>query len=118
MTVNIMGTPYTIERRKYDEDEAFERRGIDGYCDPWAKLIVVCDKLTQESWKNELPETAAAAEKSTLRHEIVHAFLFESGLSVNSLVIDDGWAANEELADWIALQGPKLYEAWREAGAV
>ncbi len=27
-------------------------------------------------------------------------------------------AHNEELVDWIAIQGPKLYKAWQEAGAV
>ena len=36
--------------------------------------------------------------KKVIRHELVHAFLFESGLSVNS------WADNEEIVDWIAIQ--------------
>ena len=42
-------------------------------------------------------------EKKNLRHEIVHAFLFESGLAENS-----EWAYNEEMVDWIAKQGPKI----------
>ena len=41
--VNILGTEYTIEVKKYAEDEAFERRSIDGYCDHCQKKIVVCD---------------------------------------------------------------------------
>ena len=55
--------------------------------------------------------------KQTLRHEIVHAFLGESGLSNNSNSID-AWARNEEVVDWFAIQGPKIYKAWQEAGAV
>lgn len=46
-------------------------------------------------------------------HEIVHAFFFESGLGGES-----DYAQNEELVDWIARQGPKLYRAWAEAGAL
>lgn len=31
--VNILGTDYEIVVKKYGDDEAFERRSIDGYCD-------------------------------------------------------------------------------------
>ena len=55
--------------------------------------------------------------KTTLRHEIVHAFLGESGLSANSNETD-AWARNEEMVDWIAIQGPKIWKAWKEVGAV
>ncbi len=51
--------------------------------------------------------------RRTARHEIVHAFLAESGLDQNS-----DWARNEEIVDWIALQGPKIFKAWQEAGAI
>ena len=43
MQVNILGTPYEIIVKKYDEDEAFSRRSIDGYCDGFVRKIVVCD---------------------------------------------------------------------------
>jgi len=55
--------------------------------------------------------------KETLRHEIVHAFLFECGLSACSGYADH-WAKNEEMVDWIAIQGPKIHEAWKKAGAL
>ncbi|WP_461218455.1 hypothetical protein [Lapidilactobacillus salsurivasis] len=41
--------------------------------------------------------------RKTLRHELIHAFLYESGLDANS-----EWARNEEIVDWIAIQFPKL----------
>lgn len=118
MKLNILGTEYTITVKKYDEDEAFERRSIDGYCDDWTKQIVVCDMSTYRGWEHEPPKTIAAAQKETMRHEIVHAFLSESGLGDSALSPDCAWAKNEEMVDWFALQGPKIYMAWQEAGAV
>ena len=56
--------------------------------------------------------------KETLRHEIVHAFFNESGLMESSNQYSGAWAHNEELVDWIALQGGKIYKAWKEAGAI
>ena len=118
MTVNILGTDYALTVKKYDEDEAFERRSICGYCDNWTKQIVVCDMTTYKGWEHEPAETAAEAQKETLRHEITHAFFDESGLGDSSGVVDRPWAKNEEMVDWVALQGPKIWKAWQEAGAV
>ena len=56
--------------------------------------------------------------KQTLRHEIIHAFLHESGLSDSTMQSPRGWAKNEEMIDWIAFQGPKIYEVWEEVGAI
>jgi hypothetical protein len=40
-----------------------------------------------------------------------------SGLADNSNGVD-AWARNEEMVDWFAMQGPKIYKIWREVGAV
>lgn len=118
MHVNILGTKYEVIVKKYDEDEAFSRRHIDGYCDHLQKKIVICDMESYEGWEHEPKETAEIAQKQTLRHEITHAFLSESGLSDSGLVYDGAWCKNEELVDWIAWQGEKLYKAWEEADAL
>ena len=55
--------------------------------------------------KKNLPEY----KKAVIRHELTHAFLFESGLDTCS------WAQNEEMVDWIALQFPKLLQVFKEA---
>ena len=47
------------------------------------------------------------------RHEIIHAFLFESGLAENS-----NWAQNEEMVDFFAIQFPKLLKAFEQADAL
>lgn len=116
---NILGATYSIIVKKYDEEESFARRSIDGFCDGLNKQIVICDMTTYKGWEHESAETAKIAQRQTLRHEIVHAFLDESGLSCNTLANDDsGWARNEEAVDWFALQGPKIYVAWQESGAL
>lgn len=114
----ILGTEYTIFIKKYDEDKAFALRSISGYCDGTTKQIVVCDMSTYKDWEHEPPERASATQRQILRHEIVHAFYHESGLADNSLTYDGPWPNNEEMVDWFALQGPKIYAAWREADAL
>ena len=46
-----------------------------------------------------------------LRHELVHAFILESGLCECC-----DWAENEELVDWIARQFPKMAECFSKIG--
>jgi hypothetical protein len=43
---------------------------------------------------------------------------YESGLADSAMQSPRGWAKNEEMIDWIAFQGPKIYEAWKDIGAV
>ena len=118
MKVNILGTEYEIIKKKYDEEEAFERRSIDGFCDDYTKEIVVCDMHTYKGWEHEAEKTIKECEKATLRHEIVHAFLSESGLQDSSFAYDGGWAKNEEMVDWLAIQIPKIHKAFQEVGCL
>lgn len=105
--VNILGTIYHIEQRNSKDDKGLD--GLSGYCDLYAKLIVIRSDYDFEPNISML--------KEILRHEIVHAFFFESGLWESSNDVT-AWAKNEEMTDWIAIQGLKLYKAWEEAGAV
>ena len=73
---------------------------------------------TYKGWDNEAEKTGAAAQKQTIRHEIVHAFFDESGLMDSSSIVDCPWSKNEEMVDWIANQGMKIYKAWQEADAL
>lgn len=118
MKIDVLGAPYETIIRKYDEDETFSRLNIDGYCNGYTKQIVICDLHTYKGWENEPEETLIKAQKHTLRHEIVHAFLTESGLSDCAVQYGGGWAKNEEMVDWIAMQGQKIYRAWMAADAM
>ena len=118
MKINVLGTEYAVTVKKYEEDEVFERRHIDGYCDGWTKDIVICDLSTYPGWEHDLPETVQTAQKEALRHEIVHAFFDESGLMDSASAYDGAWSTFEEMIDWWAIQGPKVYKAWEAAGAL
>jgi len=110
--INVLGTKYTIERRLIDNDKNLET--CDGYCDTSIKLIVIVDAKPETHSKADLEAYA----KKVIRHEIIHAFLYESGLCVNAVVFDDAWSGNEEMIDWIAIQFPKLLDAFRDADAL
>lgn len=53
-----------------------------------------------------------------MRHEITHAFFFESGLQESSLQYCNGWAENEEMVDWVAVQFPKMLQVFKEAECI
>lgn len=110
--VYILNTRYEIFYRHRKDDVELE--DADGYVDFYNKKIVIC---TLDDWDNSTLLAIAERIKESLRHEIVHAFLFESGLSACSEYTEH-WAKNEEMVDWIAIQGPKIHEAWKKAGAL
>lgn len=115
MTINILGAPYRVVVKKYGDDKCFDREDAAGYCDGLHHQIVLCDMTTYKGWENEAEENCNLMQRQTLRHEIVHAFLDESGIQSNSADTVGPWARNEEMVDWIAIQGPKIYAAWKEA---
>ena len=80
-----------------------------------SEKIVVGDLLTYDAWKNEREESRKAQERLTLRHEVIHAFLNESGLTSSSNGVDC-WALNEEMVDWIAIQYPKIRKVFQQLG--
>lgn len=100
MKVNILGTEYTLTVCSDMEEPCLAER--DGFCDETTKEMVV------ESYDNYKDEPTCKANllvqiNKVKRHEIIHAFLFESGLAENST-----WAQNEEMVDFFAIQFPKL----------
>lgn len=118
MEVNVLGTEYRIETHKVSEDPTLEKNRFAGYCSHEAALIVVAD-VTEEKYFPDMTDAEREIyRKKTLRHELTHAFLFESGLGGNTLVPEDGWASCEELVDWIALQSPKMLSAFEKAGCL
>ena len=107
MLIDILGTKYVVKEQSASENTMLEN--CDGYCDWTTKEIVV-----EREMVGTLGDMDTYIHK-VVRHEIVHAFLFESGLAEAST---DAWAKNEEMVDWLARQGQKIYEAWEKAGVV
>lgn len=109
--VNILGSLWTIHHCKESDDARLKE--CSGFCD-WTTRQIVVEK--RDPGPMDLGD-AGAFVKKVLRHEIVHAFLCESGLCECSGETD-AWACNETMIDWFARQGPKIYAAWLEAGAI
>lgn len=107
MTVNILGTKYVIQYKSPSNDKFL--RKCDGYCDTSSKNIVV---TTENSDLDDFP----AYQKKCLRHEIIHAFFYESGLAENWE--HKNFGQEETIVDWIAIQFPKLLEIFRKASAL
>ena len=100
-TVNILGTEYTIEPRELiDED-------IDGFTDNTSKLIVIRTDNVNDVGDFEY------LQKKQLRHEIIHAFMSESGLQCNWQHIEQ-FGHDETTVDWFAIQSPKIFKVFQE----
>ncbi len=114
MKIDILGTEYRIEIHKVSEDSYMEEKGLAGYCEEENKLIVVAD-MSEEKYFVGMDEKAQEIyRKKTLRHEIMRAFLNESGLSDSSNRFDGAWAKNEEMVDWLAIQAPKIFSTFNK----
>lgn len=107
LKIDVLGTEYTLKESNEGLDPKLV--GRDGYCDTSIKECVV-DEMndTSPSAKGNLSEY----KKSVKRHELIHAFLYESGLDSCS------WADNEAMVDWFAIQMPKLVKAFKVAGCL
>lgn len=116
--INVMGTEYTVRFCDFKDEPIFEKREINGYHDGVTKEIAVVRMNTYPGFEDETEERCRLEEKHILRHEIVHAFLTESGLADSSLQYSGGWAKNEEMVDWIASQFPKLLDAFKAADCI
>lgn len=107
--INILGTEWRIVTCKEEESELLNGKCRDGCTDNSTRTIWICEKKDDcelqdyEMWK-----------KLALRHEILHAFLFESGLDASSISTYGPWANNEEMVDWFAIQSPKIFKVYSE----
>lgn len=109
--INVMGTEIRVEFRKESDDPMLD--GLGGYFDASINLIVV--KIHED--EKYAVKDAESVQRKTLRHEIIHAFLHESGLDWSSSPVD-AWATNEEMVDWFALQSPKIFNVFQEQGLI
>ena len=108
--VNILGSEWSV---KFGNEKEYPNLAeMDGYTDSSTKDIIVDDMKTscgQVGSKADLE----SYQKQVVRHEIIHAFLAESGLESCSNKAES-WATNEEMVDWFAIQSPKIFKVFNE----
>ena len=107
--VHIFGEEYRILFKDVKDDIKLDT--ADGYVDFSDKRITI---EIYEYCTDSIRDLERYTKK-VMRHEIVHAFLNESGIWNNSHS-SKSWATDEEMTDWIAMQAPKLFRAFKEAG--
>ncbi len=110
--LDVLGTIYGVYMGVQPQDDGYLKE-CDGYCDKTAKRIVVAG----EDDRSDLADWTAY-ERTNLRHEIIHAFLYESGLDGNSYWEANGGDHPEQVVQWLAIQFPKLIKAFQLAGAL
>ena len=100
ISITVLGEKWLIIFK--DEDDAFE--DSYGFTDLDTHTIVIetIDDID-----------CTANQQRVIRHEIVHAFLMESGLAESSNAADS-WATNEEMVDWFARMSPKIFKVYQE----
>lgn len=103
--INVLGTEYTVVETDKSKDKRLD--DCDGFCDKTSKEIVV----TTETEDSELKNWEWYRRK-ILRHEIIHAFFFESGLQEN--FENKPFGIMETLVDWFAVQYPKMEKVFKE----
>lgn len=108
--IDVLGTTWTI--KDGSEAEYPLLKDIDGYADSSIRTIIVHnmdryigDTLAKRNMRKH--------KNQVIRHEIIHAFLCESGLDANTMGCDN-WAINEEMVDWFAIQSPKIFKAFKD----
>lgn len=90
-TVNILGANYSVDFvDKIEGDKGGETNII-------TKQILISNENDSKD-----------GVKIVLRHEIIHAFMYESGLWTNC-----DWHT-EEMVDWFAIQMPKILNVMLE----
>ena len=107
--INVLGTTYTILIKSVEEDERLKNSyGLTDYC---TKEIIIADDVNKET--DGSCRNLEVFKKKVIRHEILHAFLCESGL-IECSGSTMSWAENEEMIDWFANQSPKIYKVYKE----
>lgn len=102
--MNILGTQYKVLYEDFPYDME-----CDGLCDVTTHEIKVR--------KNNVNKVGNMDEliKRVLRNEIIHAFMFESGLGFDWQHSEE-FGHDETTVDWFATQAPKIYKVYLELG--
>lgn len=99
--IDVLGTEYVVEFKELNDED------IDGFCDNTQKLIVI-----RSDNENKVGDFKYL-QKKQLRHEIIHAFMSESGLQCNWQHIEQ-FGHDETTIDWFAIQSPKIFRVFAE----
>lgn len=107
---NILGSEWSVVFGTEKEYPTLSE--MDGYADFSTHQIVI-DTMEKADGQIGSKGDMTTYKKQVIRHEIIHAFLYESGLEACSTTSDNR-ALNEEMVDWFAIQSPKIFKLFYE----
>lgn len=112
--ITVLGQEYQIEQHYRKDDPRLE--GFNGYHAPYEKKIVIAQEIIDKAEGKDIDPTDTGRIDVYLRHiyrhEILHAFFCESGITYKFNDSDD----EDFLVDWIARQYPKMKKIFEELG--
>lgn len=109
ISVVVAGVPYSIQLVPDGTIPYIGNDTNEGLCDYSVKEITVHD-VTQESREGDDMKNLEFIRNNNIKHELVHAFLFETGNSE--------YASDEKLVELIALSIEKLHTLCEDADAI
>lgn len=101
--INVLGTEYAIIVEEFSDSDT------DGYCDYTNREIHLRSDNTNNVGDFD------RLQRKQLRHEIIHAFLAESGLQSNFQHCDR-FGHDETMVDWFAIQYHKIGAVYKQLG--
>ena len=104
LRINVLGTEYTVRR----DTEECRKYGGDGLQDRFKKEIILMRNADLMDGCDD-EEVRATYERQVIRHELIHAFMFESGM--------DKYGQDEDLVQMLAVLWPRINEAMEKMGA-
>lgn len=108
--VNILGSEWTIKLVEDDELSKYPALiDYEGFADRSIRTIIV-DNSNINS--NKAQKDITIYRNKVLRHEIIHAFLMESG--IGACYHTDKWGHDEIMIDWLAIQFSKIQKVFKE----
>ncbi len=103
--IEILGTVYQL----LVDTDGMDQQNADGVCRCYAKKIQVRPPEKMLCQDDDL-EAKNSRYREVLRHELIHAMLFEAGLG--------DYYDDEVLVDWLAKLFPRMLELFEEEGCL
>lgn len=104
MKINVLGTEYDVELLD-ERDETMKVVNADGYTDFSTKEIKILHQKYEIGDRKDIKKY----QSNVLRHELIHAFLFESGIEFGMQF------HSEACVDFFAIQFQKIMKMFEEA---
>lgn len=101
MKINVLGTEYEVTKDvKREDDEQLEN--ADGYIDHHDKKIVLAEIEDTLGMTGDIEDY----KQHVFRHELIHAYFFESGLT--------NYSSDEFITEYLAVQIPKMSKLFED----